>query len=356
VRYHIYGYVGGSTFKPDSAVWLATSGGATSFALPVVREKQHHHLYVAAVYSEGRDTSYSNLASVFVPSPIRPRYIYLDSVIGESQSATLHFKIDAATEYTRFWAEKSSEVRGRYSAFAEFTDKRQASIADNAQGGSYSFYRVSAVNGCGNVTASSPAVTNLVPAVFGASAPSVSWSIAVWDDGSRSVNAQQYDVYRTSPPSVAGAAGSTEEASFGDDLSHLPDSVACSSPICYRVEAFIRDSMQQVLTYVRSSEACTAADVQVLMPNAVQPGSEVANAFTGKSRSKFEPLCACMSGYVLSIYSAGGKLIYSGADPWNGKEGNSKNFVGEGSYIYHIKITFVGGAQVEKTGTVTVVY
>ncbi|MDR2813357.1 MAG: hypothetical protein LBB79_01690 [Prevotellaceae bacterium] len=358
VRYHIYGYIGGSTFKPDSAAWLGTSGSATSFALPVAEEKQRYHLYVAAVYNDGKDTSYSNRESIFVPLPVRPRYIYLDSVLSENQSATLRFRVDPSTEYTRFWAEKSSDINGAYSVFEEFADKRQASVTDNAQGGSYSFYRISAVNGCGSVTISSPAVTNLVPVVSGETAPSVKWGIAVWHDGSSGVTrrAQRYDVYRTSPHRAAGFVDSTENASLDDNLSHLPDSVICSSPLCYRVEAFIRDSMQRPLAFVRSAEACAAVATGVSMPNAVQPGSEVVNAFTGKSRSKFEPLCSCMKGFALSVYTPNGKLIYAGAEPWSGRENNSENFVSEGVYIYHIKITFVTGEQVEKAGTVAVVY
>lgn len=358
VRYHIYGYAGGSTFAPDSAAWLATSGGVTSFALPVTREKHRYHLYVAAVYNDGKDTSYSNRTSIFVPTPVRPQHIYLDSVLSENQRTTLHFRVDAATEYEHFWAEKSSGVNDEYRMFAAFTDKRQASITDDASGGSYSFYRISAVNACGRVAASSPAVTSLVPVVSGEPTTAIRWNIAVWHDGSSGVTrqAQRYDVYRTSPPSAAGLVGSTEDVSINDDLSHLPDSVACSSDLCYRVEAIIANDEQHPPACVRASGACTAVGARLLMPNAVQPGSEVVNPFTGKSRSKFEPLCSCMKSYTLSVYTSSGALVYSGAAPWSARESNSGNFVNEGTYIYHIKVTFVNGEQVEKAGTVTVAY
>ncbi|MDR0710968.1 MAG: hypothetical protein LBF67_01300 [Prevotellaceae bacterium] len=357
VRYHIYGHIGGDTFDPDSAVWLATSGSATSFALPVTQEKQRYHLYVAAVYNGGSDTSYSNRTSLFVPLPVRPQYISLDSVIGEDRSVTLHFRIDQATEYTRFWAEKSSEMNSSYTFFEEFGNKQQVSITDNASGSS-SFYRISAVNNCGRVAMSSPAITNLTPVVSSKSSSGVEWGIAVWYDSYSGVmqHAQRYDVYRTSPQSAAGAIGSTTELSINDDFLSLPDSVICATQICYRVEAFISDDMQQPIAYVRSPETCTAVPTQVSMPNAVQPGSEMVNPVTGKSRGKFEPLCSCMQGYTLYIYTPDGKLIYSGAEPWNGREKNGENFVPEATYIYHIKITFVSGERAEKTGTVTVVY
>ncbi|MDR3188772.1 MAG: hypothetical protein LBT94_06265 [Prevotellaceae bacterium] len=362
VRYHLYGYIGGSAFKPDSATWLATSDGATSFALPITKEKQYYHLYVAAVYNGGSDTSYSNRVSLFVSLPIRPQHIYLDSVIGEGPRATLHFRIDTATEYTRFWAEKSSDINGEYHRFGELADKHQRSATDEAQGSVYSFYRISAVNGCGQVTASSPVVTNLVPNLvplaFGELSPSIRWNMAVWHDGGGSVarHAQQYSVYRTSPSGVAGLVDSTTETSIRDDLSHLSDSVICSARICYRVEAAICNDSRQPLAYVRSSEACTDITPNLLMPNAVQPYGEEVNPSTGKSRRNFEPLCACMKSYTLSVYSPSGALIYSGAEPWNGRKSNSENFVSEGTYIYHIKITFVSGEQVQKTGTVTVVF
>ncbi|MDR0566806.1 MAG: hypothetical protein LBG47_07220 [Prevotellaceae bacterium] len=358
VRYHLYGHIGGDAFDPDSAVWLATSNGATSLTLPVAKEKQRYHLYVAAVYNNGKDTSYSNRTDVFVPTPIRPQHIHLDSVLSERQSTTLRFRIDPATEYTRFWAEKSPEINGAYRTFEEFSDKRQTSITDNASGVSYSFYRISAVNACERVTASSAAVTSLAPAVLGETTPAIRWDIAVWHDaGSGATHrAQRYSVRRTSPPGAAGPVADTDDLSLSDDLSHLPDSVACAGQRCYRVEADILDNSRQPLAYVRSAEACTAVANRMEMPNAVQPGSEARNEFTGKSRSMFEPLCACMKEYTLAIYTANGRLVYSGAEPWNARENNSGNFVAQAAYIYHIKITFVSGEQAEKTGTVTVVY
>ncbi|MDR0687255.1 MAG: hypothetical protein LBF55_01040 [Prevotellaceae bacterium] len=356
VRYHICGYAGGSTFMPDSAVWLATSGSATSFALPVAKEKQHHHLYVAAVY--GSDTSYSSRASIFVPLPVRPQHITIDSVAGEGQSATLHFRIDRATEYTRFWAEKSSEISGPYAPFEEFDGKQQASITDNSLGSGYAFYRISAVNSCARAAASSPAVTNLAPAVLSEPAAGVRWNTVVWYDGSSGSTrtAHRYDVYRTSPPQLAGFIASTENTSIDEDFSQFPDSAVCSNRVCYRVEAFVDDDRQQPLARVRSPEACNFAAAQALMPNAIQLSSEVVNLATGKRRSMFEPLCSCVQGYTLYIYAPGGTLIYSGAEAWSGREKNSGSFVPEGSYVYHIKITFVNGDHTEKTGTVTVVH
>ncbi|MDR0415499.1 MAG: hypothetical protein LBH84_08840 [Prevotellaceae bacterium] len=359
VRYHIYGHVGGGTFNPDSAVWLATSGSATSLALPVVKEKQYHHLYVAAVYNNGSDTSYSNRTSIFVPLPVSPRYIGLDSVMGEKESVTLHFRIDPATEYTRFWAERSPEINGAYTAFEEFGSSLQTSITDGAPEGRYWFYRISAVNSCERVTASSPAVTSLVPTIFGEPVPDVRWGEVVWrDDGSNvTLKAQRYDVYRTSPLRFARFVDSTADVSISDnDFAQLPDSVVCSGSVCYRVEAFVSDDRQQLVARVRSSEVCSVADAQLSMPNAIRLSSDVVNPVTGKRRNLFEPLCSCMRGYMLYIYTPDGRLIYSGAEGWNGREKNSGNFVPEGAYIYHIKITFAGGERTEKTGTVTVIY
>ncbi|MDR1342676.1 MAG: hypothetical protein LBK18_05405 [Prevotellaceae bacterium] len=355
VRYHIYGHVGGSAFKPDSAAWLATSGSAAAFALPVTKEKQSYHLYIAAVYNNGGDTSYSNVTSIFVPLPVRPQYISIDSLVGEKESVTLHFRIDKATEYTRFWAEKSPEMNGVYTTFEEFGSKQQASITDNADGG-YRFYRISAVNSCNRAAISSPAITNLVAAVLSDPAAGIGWSMVAWSSGDSARRAQRYDVYRTSPPRFAGFVGSTSATSIDEDFSQFPDSVICSNQLCYRIEAFVVDDRQQLIACVRSPEVCNAANAQVVMPNAIQLGSDIVNPLTGKNRSRFEPLCSCVQGYTLYIYTPDGRPVYSGVEAWSGQEKNSGNFVPEGSYIYHIKITFVDGKRMEKTGTVTVVY
>jgi len=346
VRYHIYGYAGGSVFNPDSVVWLATSGTATFYALPVVAEKKYHHLFIAAVYNNSSDTSYSNRIQIFTQLPIRPRYISIDSVLVSEQSTTLRFQIDNNTEYSRFWAEKSNDANVGFTHFAEFNNKQQTSIINNAGGNNIAFYRISAVNDCERVTTSSPVAATLGTAVYNSNNVNyISWNAIRYDSYDAG-----YTVYRTAPAEFVATLGSTSQTSITDDLSLLPDT-SIGATFCYAVEAATPNGY-----YVRSVNACYAITPQVYMPNALQLSSSIVNVATGKSRNLFEPVSNYKFTYTMYIYSRTGKQIYSGSEPWNGKENNTGEFVTEGSYVYFVKIFFANGNRTELTGNVVVVY
>lgn len=352
VRYHIYGYVGNSTFNPDSMEWLATSESATSFALPIVQEKKYHHLLVAAVYNNGADTSYSNRERIFTPMLVRPQYISIDSVLIGEEGTTLRFHIDPNTEYRRFWAEKSNDAAMGFEPFAEFNSKQQTTVNNDIGGNSIVFYRISSVNACAQVTVSSPVATSLAVNVYSdGNANTISWNKITYNGYDAT-----YNVYRTSPPELATMIGSNlADNSATDDLSLLPDSII-GARICYAVESIVQDESLQSINYVNSASTCHAVTPEVYMPNAIQLSSGVVNTATGKSRNLFEPVSSYALTYTLHIYARAGKQIYSGSEAWNGRENNTGDFVNEGSYIYFVKIIFANGNQVEKTGNVTVVY
>jgi len=347
VRYHIYGYAGGSVFNPDSVVWLAAVGNATFYALPIIAEKKYHHLFIAAVYNNSSDTSYSNRVQIFTPLPIRPHYISIDSVLVSEQSTTLRFRIDNSTEYNRFWVEKSNDANvWPTQPIVEFNNKQQTSITNNAGGNNIAFYRISAVNDCGRVTTSSPVAATLGTAVYNSNNVNyISWNAIRYDNHDAG-----YTVYRTSPAELAETLGSTSQTSITDDLSLLPDT-SIGATFCYAVEAIIPNKY-----YVRSVNACYAITPQVYMPNALQLSSSIVNATTGKSRNLFEPVSSYKFTYTMYIYSRTGKQIYSGQQAWNGKENNTGEFVTEGSYVYFVKIFFANGNRTELTGNVVVVY
>lgn len=352
VRYHIYGHVGSSTFSMDSVEWLATSEGATSFALPVVQEKKYHHLFIAAVYNNGADTSYSNRESIFTPMLIRPQYIGVDSVLVSEQSTTLRFHIDPKTEYKRFWLEKSNDAGVGFQPIAEFGSKQQTAISSEGGGNAIVFYRISSVNSCSQVTASSPAATSLaVNAYSDGKVNTISWNKITYKGYDAT-----YNVYRTAPPELASLLASNVSVStITDDLSLLPDSVI-GATLCYTVESFTQNEVLKTINYVSSVSTCSTITPEAYMPNAIQLSSSFINPATGKSRNLFEPVSSYALTYTLHIYARTGKQLYKGSEPWNGRENNTGEFVTEGSYVYLVKITFANGKQVEKTGNVTVVY
>jgi hypothetical protein len=353
VQYHIWAHIGGSTFVPDSVQWLANAGNANAFSLPLRDEKKFYHLYVAAVYNGGIDTSYSNLSTLFAALPLRPRYIDIDSLIGSEQGVALHFAVDAGTEYVRFAAEKSPEYNGNFHPFAELGSKLQTSIDDpQVTSSDFAFYRISAINDCGNVTASSPVATSLAARAYGSGQSNIlEWNSVRYDG-----EAATYIALRSSPQSLVGIVGSTDSTTLNDNLALLPNEVA--SRICYRVEARVDKGLGRI-HLVRSSEVCSVITPQAFMPNAIQLSSEATNSATGKQRNLFEPVSSfAIARYTLTISSRDGRKIYAGSEPWNGRWSNdsNQNFVPQARYIYHVKIIFANQETAEMRGAVSVIY
>ncbi|MDR1225373.1 MAG: gliding motility-associated C-terminal domain-containing protein [Prevotellaceae bacterium] len=352
VTYHIFGYAGSHNFSMDSVQYLGTSNYDTAFVAPIVKEKLYHHFYIAAVYNNNQDTSTSNLQSVYVNLPLRPKYIGIDSVIGRPAATLVGYTIDTQTEYNRFVLEKA-DGSGTFFTVQEFSDKLSHTALDNAlQNQQPAIYRIAAINSCGTTATSSPQISTLVPSISSNGAVNnITWNGISYQD----FDAQQYKVYRTAPSEYAGLVDSTNSLFTADDLSVLPSEIL-GQAICYEVEATVFDTAGNIICLVRSADVCNSTEPVLYMPNAIQPSNNLTiNTQTGKSRNLFEPVSAFDFTYTLTIYDRWGKEIYSGTTPWNGKINNTGEYVREGAYFYYLKALFSNGSVVEKKGNVMVV-
>jgi hypothetical protein len=361
-NYHIYGYIGGTQLKPDSVEYFGSSGTNTSFVINNVVEQKYHHYYIAAVYNNGADTSYSNIQATYVNLPLRPKYISIDSVIMSQASTIIRFSIDTDTEYTKFSAEKSNDKNGPFLPFETISDKSNDMIEHTISSAQRIYYRISAVNSCGNVTFSSPTVASLQVQVGSRGTKNlISWNDIEYNGYQNAV----YNVKRTEPKTFMANIGNTSSTSIADDLSTEPTEII-GQTTCYEVRANVQDENSINIFHAKSAPTCHTITPDVYMPNALRPNSYEINPDTKNSRNLFKPVSAFdyiqdaepgkYFTFVLRVYDRWSKEIYSGSEAWNGRYSNTGNFVDGGNYYYHIWITFANGNKIEKTGYVTVVY
>lgn len=148
-------------------------------------------------------------------------------------------------------------------------------------------------------------------------------------------------------------ASNITQQEFNDPLTDLlnPPPVG-SLPVCYRIHAHYPNGNR----VINRISACAIPTQTVHMPNAIAPMRDDYNPVTGKSRNRFEPVGISIAEFHLLIVDRNGKIIYSGTEPWNGKQNNNANFVLEGSYSYRCKIRFFDYSKKTLSGTLTVVY
>ncbi|MGL4364022.1 MAG: gliding motility-associated C-terminal domain-containing protein [Bacteroidales bacterium] len=349
VEYEVFAHIGGSVFNLDSVQHIASAGNKQTLNIPIEYEKKYYHIYVAAIYNQGKDTSYSNVERLFVPLPLRPKFIRIDSLISGKERTKLYFTIDDDTDYSNFRIETSLDPNIGFTPFISFSGKHNTII--EFENVSLRFFRISSINNCEVSTYSSSAATNLSLMISNQSLS----NILEWNYVSYNNMPAFYNIYRTAPIWIKGLITETTENSITDNLHTLPDS-ALTSPMCYLVEAIVESKTTSENHTVRSSETCYKLEPVVFMPNAIQVTSQEQNLETGKQRNLFEPVSTFKHSYRMEIYTREGQLVYKGNEAWNGREKNVGNFRPEGIYHYRIIITFAGGTTSLKQGYVTLVY
>jgi hypothetical protein len=345
----------GADFDPSSMRLFANAGnvplGTTSdnriFRMKKVEGHHRYHFVIAAVYNDGRDTSYSNVQTLEYDFYMHPS-IKLDSIVTSQNSINnVHFRIDLNTLYTDFVLERSQRSDTLFAPIAHF-DKYARTAQDSAHGGRSWYYRVSVVKPCGAVIKSSEAVSSLLLNVTAREAQNV----LRWNEiysGNKSTSS--FTLYRTSPTILHMA---TTADMWAIDYEAA---IYSSKDYCYYVEGAAADSFMRQIAYVRSKTECYEAMTAWFMPDAVSPFSTQYNQTTGMRRNDFRPICGKKHKFILKIFNRWGSQVWQGENVgWDGQANSLKVEMPEGAYTYWIQIIFPNGRREERIGNVTVVW
>jgi hypothetical protein len=353
--YNVYGGLQG-----NPPALMAANVGGTSYVIENVPDNVAFEVHVVAVHpADPAVQSTSNRVALQTTTSQRPGYMYIRSIDYEENRVSLQFDIDPATKLPDFTLARSTSPDDGYGAIHAFSDAALHSFVDNQAPAVY-YYRLTANNYCRLPAAQSNVLNNIGATM---EAQNGTWYIA-WDTlyGAWA----SYGLQRLQPlPAVLLANVSATAHSDAIDLSE-PELT-----YCYQIDAYVVDFdilPFPVLPTPRSTtKICGTYRPEIAMPDAIDPKSTLQNPQTGRQRNQFGPVvyaAPATYGYRLEIYSRNGDRMAaiekkehdSPLDKsWTGVAANG-DFVAEGTYVYHLHVTYANGTSEKRTGTVAVIY
>ena len=308
-----------------------------------------YEVYVEAVNTANPAvTSTSNRWVIFTETLQRPDYLAIGRLRYAGHQVQLQFAVDPATRLSTFHVMRSNHLVGDYAPVHTFSDKTLQTWTDDDVHAVY-YYRLAAENDCRLVAKQGNVLNNMELLM---TADNGEWRLS-WN---KLFNGQSYSLERLDP--------SPQQL-----LREAPDTV-CTDKIdpanaalsyCYRLESVTK------LGGKSETVACADYEPEILMPDAIDPGSTVQNPHTGRQRNRFGPvlfIAPSLYAYRLEIYDHNGARIAAiekniADSPleksWTGVH-TGGGFVPENNYLYQLEVFFINGKTVKKTGNVAVIY
>lgn len=312
--------------------------------------------YIRAVSNNGR-TSTSNKTCCNYSLPVFPSFINADyaSVIYNNKvevSFTLDTTAIVKKNYKLYRAES---ISGAYSEIATFNNYTALNLVynDNVDVTRNWFYKLAAIDQCGNIVLESNIARNITVNVI--SNDDITEFIKWTPYGNWLGGVEHYNIFRITdenPPILAGTTIS--DTTFIDDVSdYALNRTGVSGKFCYYIEAVETDFNPHAIKGISISNiGCSNQPSIVYIPNSFTPNGDVLN-------SEFLPIVSFINPekYQFEIFDRWGKKIFETKNQlkgWNGKINGNK--VPSGTYVY--KLSYLNSSEKlqEKTGLVLLYY
>ena len=336
-------------------------------SIPVNR---NFNLFIEAVREKSNEDdpdirSRSNLSGVSTKISIPPKYLSIDSLIAGDSQTEIYFSIDSLTEYKSFsvvrW-EQVDSIRSIFSAknLYRFTDPKTTYFADTtdawAARSRQFYFKIDAYDGCERLQRVSELTNTMVLRLF----PRDLTVNLSWDPFySAQNNNVRYKVYRQAynpdplPPNLIYDEVNPMENKFVDNLSSFSGQ-GLLPQFCYYIEAYEQLDNLGYSRLSRSRRVCAEVTPEIVMPNALDPTSEL--IYNTIRRSVFAPTISFEADYKLMIYNRWGGVVYEGINTgWDGRLPDG-GIAKEGTYIYRLEVYTPSLRSVSKTGYLTVIY
>ncbi len=305
---------------------------------------------IQAVKNDGL-VSTSNIASKYTVMPVSPPDLRIDyATVPSENTVDVSFAYTPNGEVSDFSLLRSSNPVSDFQEVATvnaLTSPEYVFTDNIITSSEMYYYKIGAVNGCGNVIGTSGIAVNiLLKGDTLGDGVRLAWNrYEEWE-----VGVMEYNIYREETDGTFTRLASTgpgvttwTDRQTGISTHHL------SGELTYYVEA-IRNSggikSRSNLMTVRVSTHIT------FIPDAFTPNSD------GKN-DHFAPVFDFVpSEFLMVIYNRNGIPVFTTEDPETGWDGsiNGNNMAQEGVYIYHIQYKAFTGTRLERTGHVTVFY
>ena len=304
-----------------------------------LNEHQDRNFFVRATFTDCRGikrTSTSCMCEVSQKAYVYPKFLEIEALHVENHDITVVCRCDVASDFRTYYLYKttsdaenvlletftlSSESTGKH----EYLDKNAFETTPDIS------YQVVVLNNCNDtilIGGAQPDIPRICD--YEKTRQTISWSnhgdsvsfYRLW----RSINDKPEEL-------IATMENKSNFIGYDDDISNILE-INTTLYICYRVETLYKTGTTS-FTYKSCIEKSNFIDYKLLIPNAINPYSEI------EENRIFKPKYAFLSGdYTLEVYNRFGALIFTSNDIDVGWDGTIKGEIAPtGTYQYKIVIT-----------------
>jgi gliding motility-associated-like protein len=344
----------------DYSILVSVNGGSYTEAGKAGSEKNSFILseftndadycFVVRANIEGGIFSTSNKTCLSTKMQKPPDWINADyATVNENNYINISFSVDPLSEIKTFRLERKTEVETDFQAITQiepvnglirFTDKTADPYKKN-------YYRLLAVNNCGNPVVSSNLSCNIVSNLEkNGNIISLKWnSYRFWLG-----EVSKYKVY------INTGNGFHEQADVPDtdtvytlNYSSVMYDITGSN-LCFYISASETANPHGITGETGSAATCTEIIELITVPNAFTPNNDLTNDLF-KPVFSFTP-----SDYHMVITDRKNNILFESRDQmeeWDGKQNG--NTLPQGVYLWLLKVKTPSGKQVSRSGTVTII-
>jgi gliding motility-associated-like protein len=308
--------------------------------------------YCFVVKANIEDGTYSTSNKVCVSTKMQrpPDWINADyATVNEKNTINVSFTIDPLSKINMYRFERKTENESNFTLISQIESvERHIIFSDkSADPAKKNYYRLQAVNNCGNPIVTSNLSNNIVVRLIAdRNMINLRWTpFNNWlgENSGYKVFIDSGDGFReeTSLPST--------DTIYSVSYSSVMYKVTAEK-LCFCLGAYERKNPYGISGGTLSSRVCTDIIEQITVPNAFTPNNDLKND-TFKPSLSFKPV-----EYHIVITDRGNRVLFESRDyneEWDGKmKGNS---LPEGLYLWYLSIKSPSGKVIKKTGTVTII-
>lgn len=319
------------------------------------------------VFPDGKSSykCWSNVVSFPTRKLIKPR-LSIDSVIGQRGANKIRYTIDPAArvkQYELISRRDTTEGPTSWTVLERFDDVTRNTTLDVSEGvnANSRYYMLRAIDACDQEVSRSFDLNSIVPRLtVNDDHNYITFNKLLVPPGSQA----EYRLHRIIERNGTEVdeelhvfTGDNEPLEYRD-MTDLPELRGVNFQAKYRYYVVVREVPTGRSGIARGRSAIDSCYVEpkMVLPTAIAPRPSDGGPTPEGKRNEFKPLSSGTTPYETTIYNRAGQVIFHKEnEPWTGLLPNGQ-YAPEGAYIYVVKLKAPGYKQVEKTGSLMVVY
>ena len=345
ISYTLLSGINGSAIGP-----LADTGAdQTSYTLGEFQSNIQYCFAIRAVLEDG-SFSMSNKFCLSTKMQQPPSWINADyATIDENNRIKISFTVDPDSKINTYRFERKTENENIFTQIDQLTTSGKHLTLMDQTGDPFkrNYYRLLAINNCGNAVVTSNIANNIVLALSSdINTINLGWNaVRNWKG-----NNSGYKIFINTGSSYSLlAARQPEDTTLSIDYSSLMYSVS-TDKICFYVGAYEKNNPFGVQGETSSEIICTDITERITVPNTFTPNNDLKNDLF-KPVFSFAPL-----EYHLIITNRQNRVLFESRDyneEWNGKvKGELQS---EDVYLWFLQVRSPSGRNFSRKGTVTII-